>query len=160
MTEETQDAPATEYNDDFDLETDYKAVPLVPKADYSGNITKVELNPELPALIFTVQLQGNPGEVCSDGETPVDGNSVSLMIWLPKPGDKDLSTPKGNMSKHQWKINNLKENLDAMGISAPTMVAIREGIADGSFLKDNVTVSVDVKTYKGTTSNEVKSIVG
>jgi len=161
MTEETapqQEAPATEYNDDFDLDSDYKPVPLIPAGEYQGNIVEARLDDQIGAIVIVGQLQNNPEQVCSDGETPVDGQSVALKIWLPKSGDENTMTPKGTQTKRQWKLNNIKDTLDKLGIVAPTMTAIRDQIASGEWLRDGVLISVEVSTYKGQVSNDARSI--
>lgn len=160
MTEETQEQPETpvEYNDDFDLDSDYKPVPLIPSGDYAGNIVETRVDDQIGAIVIVGQLQNNPEQVCSDGDTPVDGQSVALKLWLPKSGDETTMTPKGNQTKRQWKLNNIKESLDKLGIVAPTMTAIRDQIASGAWLLDDVVISVEVSTYKGQVSNDARSI--
>lgn len=156
MSEEEKEVVA--YDDEFDLDKDYKPVPLIPQGEYNGNIVEARMDDGIGAVVIVGQLQGNPEMMCSDAETPVDGQSVALKIWLPKPGDESAMTPKGNQTKRQWKLNNLKECMDKLGINAPTLSAMREQMAEGKWNLDNVTISVEVSTYKGQVSNDARSI--
>lgn len=157
MSEENQEVPGDyDYQDDFNLDSDYAEVPIVPGGSYLCNIVEVALNPEIHALQFKIQLQGNEA-VCSDGVTPVDGQGGMYNIWLPKPGDANLQTP-GGQNKKQWKINNLKESLDKLEIDAPTVVAMREQIASGAWLKDGVSVVMKLETYQGKVSSKAQSL--
>lgn len=158
MSEEQEEKEVIAYDDEFDLDKDYKPVPLIPQGDYNGNIVEARVDDEIGAIVLVAQLQGNPEIMCSDAETPVDGQSVALKIWLPKPDDGSKMTPKGTQTKRQWKLNNLKECMDKLGINAPTVSAMREQIAEGKWNIESVVVAVEVNVYKGTTSNDARSM--
>lgn len=155
---ESEEQAAYEYEDEFNLDEDYVPVPIIPPGPYRANLVKTILNAEMGAIVFECQLQGNPQVVCSDGTTPVDGQVVTMRLWLPKPGDENLRTPNGKQSKRQWKLNTIKETLDKMGISAPTITEIKRQIEAGDWNKDDVSIDVTVNTYKGQVSNDISAI--
>jgi len=160
MSEEevdTEEVPF-EYEDEFNLDEDYVPVPIIPPGPYNANIVKVILNAEMGAIVFSTQLQGNPNATCSDGATPVDGQQVTMRLWLPKPGDETTMTKSGKQTKRQWKLNTIKETLDKMGISAPTISEIKRQVEAGEWNRDGVSVDVAVNTYKGQISNDVTAI--
>lgn len=154
----SEDTNVQEFDDNFDLDADYKPVPLIPAGIYNGNIIGARIDEGMGAIVIDAQLQGNDDQTCSDAETPVDGQSVSLRIWLPKAEDSEKMTPKGNMTKKQWKINNMKDCFNKLGIEALTMSDIKAQIEDGSWIQDGVNVDVELNTYKGDVSNQAKSI--
>lgn len=155
--QDTEEVPF-EYEDEFNLDEDYVPVPIIPPGPYNANLVKVVLNAEMGAIVFSSQLQNNPQAVCSDGATPVDGQQVTMRLWLPKPGDENTMTKSGKQTKRQWKLNTIKETLDKLGISAPTITEIKRQIEAGEWNKDGVSVDVVVNTYKGQISNDVSSI--
>lgn len=161
MTEETQpeeETQAYEYEDEFNLDEDYVPVPIIPAGPYNANIVSAVINSEIGAIVITTQLQNNPGLTCSDGETPVDGQQVALKLWLPKPGDEAKMTKSQKQTTRQWKLNNIKDTLDSLGITAPTISEIRRQIDAGEWLRDGVSVDVTVDTYKGQVNNNVNAI--
>lgn len=157
MTDE-QEGQTPGLDDDFNLDEDYKAAPLIPKGNYKGDVTGIKLDQPNFVIVFSVLLNGNVDMMCSDGETPVDGRSLPYNIWMPKPGDRDKMTAKSGETTYQWKINNMLEVFQSLKIPARTMTEIRTGIEKQEWTLESVKVDVDVDTYRGKTKNVIQNI--
>ena len=145
-------------NTDYDLESEYKPDPLIPQANYLGNITGVKYNPENYGLTFIVTLADNGGYM-SDGETPIDGGRVFKTVWFPKPDDDKVQTSDGKKTKRQSKINMLKEFADTMELDMGTAAKLQEAISNGDWIGIPVVVSVEISEYLGRQTNPVNKMV-
>jgi hypothetical protein len=149
----------SEFNTDFNLEDDFTPEPLVPQGTYRANVTAVSHNPEKYCILWQLTLSGNDG-VCSDGETPVDGQTVFFNNWLPKPGDGIEMTAKGSMTKRQSKINQLKKFADTMDLADQfrTPAAISEFLTSAEGVGIEVLIDIKIREYEGNFSNEVSKM--
>jgi hypothetical protein len=145
-------------NTDFDLESEYKADPLIPQANYLGSITGVSYNPENYGLTFIVTLADNGGYM-SDGETPIDGGRVFKTVWFPRPGDETEMTSDGKKTKRQSKINMLKEFADKMELDMGTKEKLQAAIENGDWIGIPVVASVEISEYLGRQTNPVNKMV-
>lgn len=150
--------PMAALNQDFSLDDEYKEPPLLRKSNYYGNVTKVGVDAKSHAIVFTTILEGNDG-FQSDGSTPVDGQMVWYRVWLPKAVDANEMIKSGNMTKRQWKINNMKQVADRLGINMNTPDVIKEAIENGDWIGLRVLCAVDIREYQGVVSNEVTKMV-
>jgi hypothetical protein len=144
---------------DFDTETEYKPVPLISKGRYSGHVTKVIFDPENQTIVWTVTFGGNEGQVLMDGETQVDGVTLTYKNWLPKPGDEDEMTKTGRQTKRQAKINMLKDFADAMKVNMSSPKIIVESLANQDWIGHGVACEVGFSTYQGRTFNQIDRMV-
>jgi hypothetical protein len=145
-------------SEDFDLAEEYKPSPLIPAGVYHGYVTEVVFDPLEQTIVWTFTLNNNGG-VLSDGETPIDGNQLVYRNWLPKPGDGDRLTKKGNMTIRQAKINMLHDFAKSMGIDLSTPAKILEGIANGDWIGLEKDLKVKVREYEGRTFNDIDRVV-
>jgi len=145
-------------NQDFSLEDEYKEPPLLRKSNYYGNITKVGVDAKSSAIVFTAVLEGNGG-FQSDGTTPVDGQVVWYRVWLPKAGDANEMIKSGKSTKRQWKINNMQDAADRLGINMNNSTVIKESIEDGDWIGLRVICAVDIEEFEGKVSNKVTKMV-
>lgn len=140
----------------FDVDEEYTEDPLVPDGTYNGSITSVKFYPEGQNIKFYITLADNGG-MCTDGETPVDGATVPLTIWLPRAGDKDEMTKSGRQTKHQWKINTMKKVAGKLGISMNNPDQIDEAITNSEWVGIEVSCKVSTNEYEGNINNQVDS---
>lgn len=147
-----------QFSADFNVEEEFKPEPLAPQGSYKGHTIQVGFDPEGQCIVWTVAFSGNTGTM-SDGVTPIDGQRYQYRNWLPKPGDKDIMTPKGRSTKHQAKINMLKQFADGMKINMNTKNDIIEGITQGLWLGIPVIVKLTIETYEGRTRNNIDRMV-
>jgi len=144
----------------FNLEEDYKPEVLIPDgAKVNGTLIDIKINEKAYCINFNVCLNNNEGMVKADGETPVDGTHLTKTVWLPKPGDEKVMTPKGKETKWQWKVNNLTETLRRLDIQANTPEEIMEGIENQEWIDRDVICTVSVREYKGKVSNEINDMM-
>lgn len=148
----------TNINTDYDLESEYKEDPLIPQANYLGNITGVSYNPENYGLTFIITLADNGGYM-SDGETPIDGGRVFKTIWFPRPDDDKVQTSDGKKTKRQSKINMLKEFADVMKLDMGTKEKLQQALENGDWIGIPVVASVEISEYQGRKSNPVNKMV-
>jgi hypothetical protein len=148
----------TQFETDFDLDTDAKAPPVIPQGNYRGSVTGVTFDGEKQSINFDVVLQGND-MVMTDGETPVDGAKLSYRIWLPRAEDADQLTSSGNQTKAQWKINNLKKVSTSLGINMTTPKAIAEGLNNGDWIGIEVIANIKISEWQGDIRNEINSLI-
>ncbi|MCC7570650.1 hypothetical protein KO465_04840 [Candidatus Micrarchaeota archaeon] len=148
------DNPAGIANLDFNVNDEYKPVPLVPKGRYHGAVAGVKADLDMMAIVWDICLQENGG-VLNDGETPIDGTIVQYRSWLPKPGDESVRTKSGNMTKRQWKINALKEFQDELGLDMSTAQIIAQSIAEQIWVGLIMDVDVSISEYQGQFRNQV-----
>ena len=141
---------------DFDLEDEYKPAPLIPDGSFPGAITGATFN-GVQLSIKTCFNETNA--LMSDGETSVDGATLSYNVWFPKAGDDQVLIKSGTMTKKQWKINNAKEVSQALGISLNTRTVIKEAIENGDWIGIPIIAKVATKEYQGNISNEITQIV-
>jgi hypothetical protein len=145
------------FSGDFNLEEEYKPDPLIPQGTYHGNVTKVIVDPERSAIVWSITLVDNGG-VLSDGETPVDGSSINFSNWLPKPGDESVMTATGRSTKRQSKINQLKKFADKNDLDMSTPKAIMEHIQNGDWIGMEVDVTVTLREYEGRVFNDCRDL--
>lgn len=144
--------------EDFNTETDYKPIPLIPKGKYRGNVTKVIYNPETVTIEWTVTLAGNEERVMMDGESPVDGATLGYKNWLPKPGDENEMTSTGRQTKRQAKINMLADFGKELGIDVSTPKAILSAISNAEWIGLAVIAEVGFRTWESRTFNDLKRL--
>jgi len=145
-------------SEDFNVDDEYRPAPLIPAGVYHGYVTDVQFDAADQTLVWTFTLNGNGG-VMSDGETPIDGSQITYRNWLPKPGDENELTKKGNMTKRQAKINMLHDFAKIMGINLSTPAAIAEGIANASWIGIEKDLKIGVRTYEGRNFNDIERII-
>ena len=154
----TQEDEAEESAADFDVDDEYKPVPLIPNGNYLGAITAVKVEGARIAFQITMSENG-PEHVMSDGETPVDGAQEYYNVWLPKAGDESTPTTSGKQTKRQWKINNMKKVGEKLGIRLQSLGQIREDAAAGTWVGHEVVAVVGTREYKGEMQNEITDLV-
>ncbi len=157
MAEDTENTEGTEAlgGMDFNVEDEYKPDPLIPAGTYHGAVTNVSFNAAAFNIAWDICLHDNGGEM-NDGETPIDGAHVRSVNWLPKPGDDSELTPSGSMTKRQWKINALADQLKALDLTAVTAAEIAEAIESAEWIGLEVDVTVAIEEYNGKFSSKVK----
>ena len=143
--------------DDFDVEEEYQPSPLIAHGYYNGAVTDVKFNSEDKTIDWTYTLNNNGG-VMSDGETPIDGSAHQYRNWLPKPGDENEMTKKGNMTKRQAKINMLHDFAESMKITMSNPKAILESIANSDWLGMEAQVKIGLRTWEGRTFNNIERV--
>jgi len=131
-------------NSDFNLNDEYKPVPLIPGGTYKANIIAVSHEASKYALAFKLCFVEND-VMMSDGETPVDGSHEYYRAWLPKPGDESEMQANGRVTKRQGKINSLKRLADDLKISMNTPQAIAQAIIEQHWIGIPVLASVDIE---------------
>jgi hypothetical protein len=142
---------------DFSLNDEYKPTPLVPGGNYLANVVGVAYNKQTKTIIWKVTLDGNDG-TCSDGETDVNGITLTYRNWLPKPGDEDEITKDGRQNKRQAKINMMKDFADNMKINMDTPKVIADSIAEALWVGIRVLCVVSISEYQGRYRNEINSM--
>ena len=144
--------------DDFNLDTDVVESPLIPNGNYLGNVTGVSIDHEKCSIVWKIALQGNEGQIMSDGETEVDGNTVFFRNWLPKPGDDKEMTSTGKQTKRQSKLNSLAKFFKAMNLDVVTMTDIVNRIEEGDWIGLDVTVAISTREWNGSFNNDVNKM--
>jgi len=147
-------------NVDFNLEDEFKPVPLIPGGNYRANIVAVTHEASKYSIAFKLCFVEN-GVVMSDGTTAVDGSHDYYRMWLPKPGDKNELQSNGRVTKHQGKINSMKRDFDNLKIPVEDRKdrqAIAQSIIEQRWIGIPVIVAVDIEVYKGDARNRVQSI--
>ena len=139
---------------DFDVKSEYKSDPLIPKSTYHGVVNSTKFDPSGPCIVWDICLHDNGG-CMNDNETPVDGAHVFYRNWLPKPGDENIPTKSGKSNKRQSKINMLQQFQDGVGIDMSTPSIIAQGLSDQSWIGLEVDIEVDVDEYQGKFRNVV-----
>jgi hypothetical protein len=158
MTEEIDGNEGRGFDDlDFNVTDEYKAPPLIPKGTYHATATGIKADFSQYCIIWDWCLHDNGG-VQNDGETAIDGCHVFSRNWLPKPGDKDIPTKKGNSSKHQSKINMLMDFQAALGVDMSTPQIIAESLANQAWIGTEADVDVDVEEYQGKFRNVINKV--
>lgn len=146
--------------EEFDAETDGKAMPLFPIGNYRMKVKGVTIaGGRKDTLAFQLVAEGNDGEM-TDGETPIDGSELTYYVWgLPQPGDADRMT-KGRvpMTYKEAKVNGLKRFKESSGIDTGSVGAIKEGITSGTWIGEELLVQVEVGEYEGRPTNNIKSV--
>lgn len=142
---------------DFDVSAEYKPAPLVPNGDYRGNVTKIELDTESNAIVWSITLDGNGG-VMSDDLTPIDGSLHWYRNWLPAKGDEKEMTKDGKMTKRQAKINMLADFSAAMKISMNSLSEIHTALENQTWLGLSVMTSIETREYNGKVTNNIKKM--
>ena len=150
--------PGGAFDADFDLESEYKAPPLVPQGIYSANVIDTVFNAEDQTIVWTYTLVDNGG-VMSDGDTSVDGVQMSSKNWLPKAGDENELTKNGKQAKRQAKINMLSEFFKDMKCPEKTAAEINKALTNKDWVGKRVKLTVGIRTYEGRLFNEVKRAI-
>lgn len=141
----------------FDVNEEFKAPPLIPKGTYHGVAVATKFSPAQFCIVWEFNLHDNGG-VQNDGVTPIDGSHVFSRNWLPKPGDEDIPTKKGNMSKRQSKINMLKDFQDALMVDMSTPNAIAQALTEGTWIGTEADLEVDIEEWQGRFRNVVNRV--
>jgi hypothetical protein len=144
---------------DFNVEDEYKAMPLIPKGTYYAHVTKVAYNNEDLTIDWTVTFSDNEGIMMLDDETPLDGNTLGFRNFLPKPGDELERTKSGRMTKRQAKINMLGDFAKGMGIEMKTPPQILNALANQEWLGLPCKVTVGFRTWDNRTFNNAEKMV-
>jgi ribosomal protein L28 len=168
VPETTEDDFATgatvndDIDSDFNLEDEYKPVPLIPNGMYNASIVNIEKDSKNSLIIFTLCLSENGGYM-SDGETPVDGVNLDKRVFLPKKGDEAEYTKSGKQTKRQYKINAMREFFSDIKVSANTLREVEEAVANKEWLGITVKVTVGIRAgdgeFAGRFFNEIKKVV-
>jgi hypothetical protein len=151
---------------DFNVEAEWKPIPLVPNGTYHGAVTDVKFNPELQSIQWQVTLNENGG-LCNDGETPVDGTQHTYNNFLPKPGDENTPDRSGRGSKRQAKINMLKQFADNLKVNMNTKELIAKAIVNKEWIGIAVDAKIKIEEFKdavtkigtGRFKNEIERLV-
>jgi hypothetical protein len=143
--------------DDFNTDDEYKPTPLIPRGSYHANVTDVKFDSENQAIVWVFCLADNGGYM-SDGDTQVDGATITYKNWLPKPGDESELTKSGRMTKRQAKINMLSDFGKAMGIDVTTPKAIVSALQNGEWIGLSVMLTIGMREYEGRTFNDISKV--
>lgn len=138
----------------FDLEGDYKPIPVVPRGIYSGNITAVHFSNY--GLHFTICIIDDTSATLSDGNTPLNGAKITHTIWFPKPEDASTYTKSGKQTKREWKINNAAIEAKALNLPINTPHQIKDLIENGTAIGHPVTFQVENEFYKNELRDRIK----
>jgi len=131
-------------NVDFNLNDEYKPVPLIPGGNYKANIVAVSHEASKYAIAFKICFVEN-NVMMSDGETKVDGAHEYFRLWLPKPGDDREMQANGKVSKRQGKINSMKRCSEDLKINMNTPTIIAQAIIEQQWIGIPVIASVDIE---------------
>ena len=140
---------------DFNLDTDFKEIPLIPEGTYTGVVSKVEYDQEKVAIAWEFTLTNNGG-LLPDSQVPIDGQKVFLRNWLPKPGDDNVPTASGKGNKRDSKIYSLGIFAKSMKIDMGTKEKIAAGISSGEWINKMVRLTVTHREYEGKVYTDVK----
>jgi len=145
--------------EDFDVDSEYKPTPLIPKGQFVGNISSVKYNPDDQTIDWVVTFEGNGEDVLMlDNETLVDGATMGYRNFLPKPGDENERTKTGRQTKRQAKINMMKDFADNMKIQMKSPTQILESISNAEWLGLRVKANVGFRMYEGRTFNNLEKL--
>ena len=153
--------PSTEQTPmaDFDVESEYKPTPLIPKGIYEGYVTSVKYNPTDQTIDWVITLEGNDSDLTMlDNETPVNGATLGYRNFLPKPGDELEKTKTGRQTKRQAKINMMKDFADNMGVEMKNPTQILESISNADWIGLRARVTVGYRMWEGRTFNNIDKI--
>lgn len=131
-------------NDDFNLETDSVAMPVLNAGFYNVNTVNVSFDEEKQAMVFQLVTEGNE-QVKTDGETPADGTNMWHRLWFPRPGDAQEIGSNG-LDKRQNKINMINrafKELHLTHLNTPTKIA--EAIDNGDLIGLQFKAKVELK---------------
>jgi hypothetical protein len=147
---------------DFDIQKDFVAEPLIPNGWYRGSVTNVKLNLDKHNLAWEITFNGNENMFFSDGKTPVDGAKLYFRNWLPtKPGDEVTMSDSGKQTKRQSKINMLSKFANKIGLveEMRDMTAIATTVQEKKLLSMDIIAKVTENEYNGEISNQVDQLV-
>jgi len=147
----------TDIESNFDTEDEYKQAPLIPNGKYKGAIVEVKFNKEEQTIEWVVSLSENGG-LMNDGESPIDGNQLSFKNWLPKDGDENKPTKKGNQSTRQAKINMLHKFAEKMKVNMKNPAVIMNSIYNSEWVGRPVRVDVEIREWEGNYFNNIKDM--
>lgn len=142
---------------DFDVESEYVPAPLITQGWYNASITEAKLDVEKQCISITYTLNDNGG-VMTDGETPVDGNTITGNVWLPKPGDENEYTKTGRQTKRQAKINMMQDFTKKTKISLNKPVEILTALRNQDWLGLSMKVKISAREYQGRVFNQVDDV--
>ena len=146
--------------EDFDVDSEYKPTPLLPKGQFVGNISSVKYNPDDQTIDWVVTFEGNGEDVLMlDNETLVDGATMGYRNFLPKPGDENERTKTGRQTKRQAKINMMKDFADNMKISMKSPTQILESIGNADWIGLRVKANIGFRMYEGRTFNNIEKLM-
>jgi len=145
--------------EDFDVDSEYKPTPLIPKGQFVGNISSVKYNPDDQTIDWVVTFEGNGEDfLMLDQETPIDGATMGYRNFLPKPGDENERTKTGRQTKRQAKINMMKDFADNMKIQMKSPTQILESISNAEWIGLRVKANVGFRMYEGRTFNNLEKL--
>lgn len=145
----------SDFESDFNVDDEYKPVPLIPTGTYTGHTTSVKLDKENQCIVWEVTLDEENEGMLSDGETRIAGTREFYRNWLPKSGDEDIFTKSGKMTKRQAKVNMMKDFADKMQIDMSSIERIVDGITSGDWIGLPVTAKISIGEYEGRHRNQI-----
>lgn len=143
--------------DNFSIEDEWTAPPVIPAGVYHSRVTAVSFDAEQVCVVFQFQLCDNGGYL-DDGTTPIDGNVIFNRVWLPKPSDSTELTKNGK-SKRVVKIDMMKRFADSLGINMNTPQAINMSLANQEWVGLEADIEVTFREYEGRMYNDIKKIL-
>lgn len=143
------------FDTDFDLEDEYKPLPLAAKGTYFGTVSGLKWDAGQNCLIWSVTLSDENEGVLSDGITPLAGQKFDYRNWFPKAGDENEMSSSGRQTKRQAKINMIKDFSDKMKIDMSSPKKIVEAVQNGDWVGIPVVVGVDIDQYMGRFRNTI-----
>ena len=144
-------------NLDFNFEDDAKLPGLIPDGVYNGSVTSSAYDSDKSAIVWKVTLNGNGGK-CTDEETDIDGQVLDFTNWLPKPGDEDIKTASGKMTKRQAKINMMAEFMKRMMFTQTTVGEVIEAISNAEYIGTEVSVQINTREWQGSVFNNIQKM--
>lgn len=153
------DVSGINFDTDFDIDAEYKPVPLCPKGNYTGSVTGVSWDAEAAALIWEVVTDNSNEGLMSDGETTIAGQSFTCRNWFPKAGDENERSKSGRMSKRQAKINMIKDFAEKMKVDMNSPKAIIAAVQNSDWIGIPVIISINIEVYQGRSRNSISKMV-
>lgn len=147
---------------DFNLDDEYKPIPLAPLGSYKGVIKAVTYESKNAAIAWTIVASGNDGFTMLDGDNAIDGTEYTFRNWLPRTGDENIGSKDGKSNKRQNKINMLKQFQDEMEIDMNTQQKVHDAITNSDWIGIPVIFKVGIQEYpkgSGRNSNTVDRMV-
>ena len=129
---------------EFDTATDYIPDPLVNKGDYNGKIFSTSWSDDGVQFLIGVRLSENPGRVCSDGKTPVDGREYTKKLTMPLENDRTMPPKFGKAATmFDAKVKTLSNFAKKMSMDTITPAVLKEIIENGTWMGKDVVLGID-----------------
>lgn len=145
------------FETDFNVDEEYKPIPLAPKGNYFGHVTEVVWDGQNSALVWSVTLSDQNEGAMSDG-SPIAGQVYDYRNWFPKAGDENEKSARGNQTKRQSKINMIKDFSTKMKVDMNSPQAIITAIQNQDWVGIPVVATLVVKAYQGRFRNEISGL--